>query len=406
MKHRRGFTNLSYLSPLQRRRALRRLQQHKVKLRLARVCGVITGLSVTSLCLANSAQGTHAMFTAQETKAVTLSAAKDFPKYDNQIAQQAQEASQAACADEQKLLQAVSLVQNAPTSSDAEALLGNVESLAQQVQTDLAEANQFKSQIDAIANRDLQDYQNAKLDLQNSQQTLSQTESSIHQIQDMPLMSVQGMFIASSSENLVNSVLPEDTNPGLLEQSLQSAESISQNLQEIADSYKRVVGWSSAADKRAADAIEGTKNLTDPSFYITAAQGIIAQKQAAEAAAAAAAAAASSDSSGGSAPSSSATTGDSSGGSAPSSSATTGDSSGGGAPSSSAATGDSSGGSAPSSSATTGDSSGSSAPSSGVSTDSSSESSTPSNSASTGDSSGSSAPSSSTSTGTVSQSGN
>src|SRR5579875_928580 len=85
MKHRRRHRLQATVSPLQQRR----IQRRRNSFRLACACGMFTGLSVSTALLAHSAQGTHAMFFTQKQAIATFSAARDFPSYDETLAQQA-----------------------------------------------------------------------------------------------------------------------------------------------------------------------------------------------------------------------------------------------------------------------------------------------------------------------------
>lgn len=235
MKHRRGREHLPSLTLNQQAvsRRMKRIgkRELRAKVRWAQICGIIIGLSASSLLLAHSAQGTHAIFVSRSTNAGnTFSAAKDFPDYDDQIAKNAKLASQTACSDNEQLLQAIQAMKGAATASEAKDLLGNVVSLVHQVQADLGQANLYQKQLDVIANRDLQDYQNAKQAAQGSQE-----------------------------------------------------------LAEQLDSDKRVVAWSSAADNAAVETVHQAERICgDPDDQVNTAKEIIAEKQAAGAAATAA----------------------------------------------------------------------------------------------------------------------
>ncbi|KPV42437.1 hypothetical protein [Alicyclobacillus ferrooxydans] len=272
MKHRRGYANLSSALSLHSRRLQRQRKRQKLNTRLAVVFGALIGLSVTSMVLANSMQGTRASFTDQETAAGMFSTAKDFPVSDQQLAHFAEAASQAASAHYAELLQVVDAVQNAPTSDEAKDLAANVSALVKQVQADMAQAQNYKSQLDAIVNRDLQDYQNAEQAVLHEQHTVNQISSS-----EVP---------SDGSQGTVSSLLPGALSLSNEEQGLDAAQTHVKSLQAVADSYKRVVGWASEASAAGTAAVQQAMGkCADPAHYVNVVNGIITQKKAAEAAA-------------------------------------------------------------------------------------------------------------------------
>lgn len=76
MKHRRRYIHQAAMTPIRKRR----VRRYRTTLSLAGVCGMVTGLSLTSFYLADSTSGTHAIFYDQSVTPWTISAALHFPQ--------------------------------------------------------------------------------------------------------------------------------------------------------------------------------------------------------------------------------------------------------------------------------------------------------------------------------------
>ncbi len=209
MSHKRGVNRLSTYTPLQKRRIERK--RRRVKLNMwARVLGVITGLSVSSLVVSHSDRGTYAMFFSQAQTSITFSAAKHFKGSDDLIASNCEAAVRQVLQDMQTIQADVGHVKNSTSRGEALRWVSQVEIAVTQLHKDYQRASDLKASLDSIAREDAVDYQNAELAVVQAQQDPTSRVSS---------------------------------------------------LLALANSYQRVESWSTAADLRATVAVQRVANL-------------------------------------------------------------------------------------------------------------------------------------------------
>lgn len=151
----------AYVTRLERRRE-QRLRRNRTYLRWARVCGVITGLSVMTIILAHTTPGTHAFLDSQASSQVGIGAAAHFPAYDEGIENQVSHYSTLSMNAVQQASDILKQIDACQSSAKATTLLAQMDKAIQTAQLQYAAASNYKSQLDAVATEDEQSYQVAK----------------------------------------------------------------------------------------------------------------------------------------------------------------------------------------------------------------------------------------------------
>ncbi|SDW16332.1 hypothetical protein SAMN04489725_102233, partial [Alicyclobacillus hesperidum] len=236
MKHRRRHRRQATVSPLQQRR----IQRRRNSFRLACACGMFTGLSVSTALLAHSAQGTHAMFFTQKQAIATFSAARDFPSYDETLAQQACMDARDANDAAQDAAAVLLRMQHLGTYDALQAQYGQMEQDARRAQNDTQSAINCENTLSTLAGEDWQDYQNVRQALNIAQAAVQHDEQE---------MSGSAGSAGSASQSQVA-------------QQLQRDQAALVQLQNDEASCQRVVGWSGPADLQARASVQSASFAT------------------------------------------------------------------------------------------------------------------------------------------------